>query len=364
MSVGPADDKGTVLYYEDTGAPEGSQKYTTLILVHGAMFHGAIFQRMFPHAAARNLRIVAVNKRDYAGSTPFTPQEQDALRGPVEEQRAVLEAMGLQLAHFIAWFIRKENIPPVSESSGMRTGGFALVGWSAGNMDTISLLANADKLSQATRELFETYFRTFVVYEMAARTAGENVDLRTGVRAPWWDPNVPSEDKVKAFQIFVSMDFPPVAELTGDLPGILARKPLLEEGSSKPTTTAARMTPEELAAVIDAETFLRSHALVSRIDPSILRQNIRRAILDCRSDLGSGGKGVIWPALQVKSVWADMSLGESLMGHWMLSDYWNTEHHLGHDGLRPLKTFKFENGNHLAHWDDAERFTEFLSKIL
>lgn len=28
------------LFYEDTGAPNGSAIYTTLVLVHGVIFHG------------------------------------------------------------------------------------------------------------------------------------------------------------------------------------------------------------------------------------------------------------------------------------------------------------------------------------
>ncbi|EMD37518.1 hypothetical protein CERSUDRAFT_49933, partial [Gelatoporia subvermispora B] len=164
MPLGPADDKGTVLYYEDTGVPEGARAYTTLILVHGTMFNGAIFRRMYPYAASNNLRIVSVNKRDYVGSTPYTTEELSAVQGTAEEQKAIIDADGVRLAHFIAWFIETEKIPPILEAKdGTRIGGFALAGWSSGNVVTISLLGNANKLPETTREFLGSYFRTLVV---------------------------------------------------------------------------------------------------------------------------------------------------------------------------------------------------------
>ena len=40
MPTVPVDDSGSVLYYEDSGAPEGSTSYLTVVLVHGLLFHG------------------------------------------------------------------------------------------------------------------------------------------------------------------------------------------------------------------------------------------------------------------------------------------------------------------------------------
>ena len=39
MPTAPVDSDGSVLYYEDTGAPDGSKDYTTLVLIHGTCFH-------------------------------------------------------------------------------------------------------------------------------------------------------------------------------------------------------------------------------------------------------------------------------------------------------------------------------------
>ena len=41
MPTLPVDDGGTVLYYDDTGALEGIEKYVTIVLIHGVIFHGS-----------------------------------------------------------------------------------------------------------------------------------------------------------------------------------------------------------------------------------------------------------------------------------------------------------------------------------
>ncbi|OCH88675.1 hypothetical protein OBBRIDRAFT_779689 [Obba rivulosa] len=365
MPLGPADDKGTLLYYEDTGVPDESPTYLTLFLVHGALFHGAVFRRMFPFAATHNLRIITVNKRGYVGSTPFTSKELDALRGPVEQQREAVEALGIQLAHFIAWFIEKEKIPPTSrlaEGNGARTGGFALVGWSVGNIVTFSLMANADKLPEQTRRLFELYFSAFIVYDMPIRASGDPFEHL--IYSPWRDPSLSEESRIKAFGSWISTYCLPLVSLTGDAATIAARKPLLENGSNRPVTTVARMTPDELASTTDMAAFEHSQMLVLGVNPIILRDNVQRTLIDARFDVDSGGKKVLWPALQVKAVWCDMTIGDVVLWHFRLLQRWKTEQQLGHGGARPFEVFRFEKANHFPHWDDAERFTEFMARIL
>ena len=54
MPFAPVDNNGTQFYYEDTGAPTGSSAYTTLVLIHGAVFHSGMW-RTFPQAALQSL---------------------------------------------------------------------------------------------------------------------------------------------------------------------------------------------------------------------------------------------------------------------------------------------------------------------
>ena len=40
MPTIPVNSDGAVLYYEDSGPPNGTEDYTTIIVFHGFIFHG------------------------------------------------------------------------------------------------------------------------------------------------------------------------------------------------------------------------------------------------------------------------------------------------------------------------------------
>ena len=79
---------------------------------------------MIPFAAANRVRLILVNRRDYPGSTPLSDAELAELGSSDLETRArALARQGLDIGLFLAWLIRKENIPPVvidRESSNAR----------------------------------------------------------------------------------------------------------------------------------------------------------------------------------------------------------------------------------------------------
>ncbi|KAI1794800.1 hypothetical protein LXA43DRAFT_87606 [Ganoderma leucocontextum] len=164
MPTAAVDDRGSVLYYEDSGIPpDFNGDYTTLVLVHGAGFLGATFRRLGPLAAECKLRLVTLNLRDYPGSTPYTPEALNDLRGPNRERQERARALGL--GAFLQWLIRSQNTPPirVASGSGARQGGISLISWSAGNCPTIALLAHADQLLEGTRTLLNTHLHTSVL---------------------------------------------------------------------------------------------------------------------------------------------------------------------------------------------------------
>lgn len=120
---------------------------------------------MFPHAAKRNLRLVAVNMRDYPGSTLYSPEELAALANPdASVQAAAVRTHAEELAAFMEHFIEENHIPKLKVSNGQRTGGLALLTWSMSNMLAFAFLANAVSFPQETRELLEQYLRTVVLF--------------------------------------------------------------------------------------------------------------------------------------------------------------------------------------------------------
>lgn len=51
MPTIPVNDDGAVLYYEDSGPPEGVTDYTTVIILHGFVYHGGtlLLVSILPH---------------------------------------------------------------------------------------------------------------------------------------------------------------------------------------------------------------------------------------------------------------------------------------------------------------------------
>lgn len=187
MPEAPVNDSGAVLYYEDTGAPEGSTDYLTVVLVHGLTFHGgayvclyvesvltsaetAVYNRLLPYAAQHNLRLVRINMRDYPRSSRYTPEELAAFSDPdVNVQAAAIKAHGEEIAAFIEYFIKKYDIPKIKCVDGRKTGGLALLTWSMSNILAFAFLGNARYFAKSTQDLLAQYLRTVVLHGMDAR---------------------------------------------------------------------------------------------------------------------------------------------------------------------------------------------------
>ncbi|KAK7204915.1 Alpha/Beta hydrolase protein [Myxozyma melibiosi] len=68
-------ESGVELSYSDSGVPNNSSSYDTVIICHGVGFNKEAFSPLFPYAAQNNLRIIPYNQRGYADSTPLTPSQ-------------------------------------------------------------------------------------------------------------------------------------------------------------------------------------------------------------------------------------------------------------------------------------------------
>ncbi|KAJ7087147.1 hypothetical protein C8R44DRAFT_991416 [Mycena epipterygia] len=112
------DKTGVELSYIDSGVPPNATSYTTVFAVHGMIFTNLIFEKIMALAPSRNVRVVAINRRPFPGSTPFTPAELNiTLTGGAgdAERDAQIEARGHEIGMFIARFITKFNLPPPSD---------------------------------------------------------------------------------------------------------------------------------------------------------------------------------------------------------------------------------------------------------
>ncbi|KAL0566566.1 hypothetical protein V5O48_015442 [Marasmius crinis-equi] len=159
------DDKGTTLSYRDSGAAS-TPVYTTFFVIHGLGFTSAIFSRIADQGRLKGLRIVAINRRGYKGSTPYSPEEiAELTEGDDKTKAAFWKMVGMHVAIFIYQFIQKESPPPVL--SDFSNGGVVLLGWSAGSTFSAATIAHIDSLPEDVQRRLTSYICGHIIQELS-----------------------------------------------------------------------------------------------------------------------------------------------------------------------------------------------------
>ncbi|KAI0326884.1 alpha/beta-hydrolase [Cubamyces sp. BRFM 1775] len=368
MPTAPIDDKGSVLYFEDSGAPAGSADYVTLVLIHGTGFHSAVYRPMIPFAAEHNLRLVLVNVRGYPGSTPYSKEESDELRSPDRAVRALaVTKRGMDIAAFLCWFIETESIPPIHERTddNARVGGLSLLSWSGGNLPTIAMLAHASELSDQTRTLLEAYFRSFIMFDPSSTIIG--MELPSGLSNLRRDPSAALDVQMAQFSLAVGSYYPPytIPDRIDPLPTYESPRQPMHQTSidvdPKYTPTTSKMTPEEIRS-ITYPSILESHQhAVWAVGNDIVHENLLHAFYDCRYDDGTGAMKKVWPQLRVHLLWCDMTIGECA---WAATVVYHGLQNAEPANRRVVEFHKVEGANHFIHWEEPERFVRLLAGLV
>ncbi|TBU38724.1 Alpha/Beta hydrolase protein [Dichomitus squalens] len=158
---------GVELGYLDSGAPE-KQVYTTIFAIHGMGYHSPVFRRVIALSPAVGVRFVAVTRRDYNGSTPYTAHELNALQnGSNSDKQAFLRARGLEIATFIQRFIQENSLP--APSSDEKTGGIGVLGWSLGASFAVALVANLQTYPTLIQKTLGQYLRALILQAAVCR---------------------------------------------------------------------------------------------------------------------------------------------------------------------------------------------------
>ncbi|KAI0826820.1 alpha/beta-hydrolase [Trametes gibbosa] len=371
MPTAPVDDRGTVLYYEDSGAPDGSSDYVTVVLIHGTCFHSAVYRPLIPFAAERNLRLVLLNIRDYPGSTPYSAEDFADLRGASREaQERAMQTRGVEIAAFVRYFVESQSTPPVKNVPGTDAragGGVSILSWSGGNCPAVATFAHADKLDEETRQLLDDHLRSFIMFDPSVTVVGQ--PRPPGLIALNRNPSAPDEVQAAEFALAVSSYFPPftLPDSVDPPPAYDPPRRALHLGPDHPVDprympTSSKMAPDVLRSLTYAAVWEESQHLIWALGYDVFRQNLARALYDCRIRVGGGGAvEKVWPALRVHLVWCDMSIGDCLWASAVIHAQYpdaNPEHR------RPVEFHRLENANHFVHWEEPERFITFLAGIV
>ncbi|OJA16745.1 hypothetical protein AZE42_09321 [Rhizopogon vesiculosus] len=145
-------------HYLDSGAVSGIT-YTTFVFIHGMGFNAGVFRKLLPLAAAHDLRIVCLYRRDYDPTTSFRDRDLASLTsGTVEEKEGFLRSQAVEIATFLVKFALEKHLPPAQGTSG----GIALIGWSMGALHTHAVVAYLDALASDVLSDLGKYLHTMV----------------------------------------------------------------------------------------------------------------------------------------------------------------------------------------------------------
>ncbi|KAK7681675.1 hypothetical protein QCA50_015409 [Cerrena zonata] len=164
MPFAPVDNNGAVLFYEDSGAPDATEEYTTLVLFHGIMYTNGIFAKLLPFAARHHVRLIRVNQRDYPPSSLFTPLELEEFNSTDKNAQArCLANRGTEVANLLVHLIDTLKLPPISANNDAKAvGGISVLGWSMGTHLPFALLSNASALLPQIQQQLQHYLRSAV----------------------------------------------------------------------------------------------------------------------------------------------------------------------------------------------------------
>ncbi|KAI3621595.1 hypothetical protein WG66_009189 [Moniliophthora roreri] len=191
------------IWFIDSGPPNTSQTYTTLIILHGGGFTAGGFEGVTALAQSNNLRAVAVNRLGYPGSTLYSQLDLEDLQNGKKES---LDRIALVLAAFIKRFIEKEKISKISEGGGM-----IIMSWSMGSATALSLFSDPSPLDSETYSLLNEHLKHFILYDPPSQALGYPLHpsfLSPVAYLPWTDPEATTlEDKFDIFFHWVSSTY-------------------------------------------------------------------------------------------------------------------------------------------------------------
>ncbi|KAI0700662.1 hypothetical protein C8T65DRAFT_657414 [Cerioporus squamosus] len=355
------DAQGTELAYCDTGAPQGThsgeQDYLTIIAIHGMVFCAregrtfvvsdatehftAIFERIMKTSVDAGVRFVALNRRDYPGSTPLTEDDLRVLESGTDEERAAfLRTQAVQLATFIDRYIQQNSIPAISPDR--KTGGIILLGWSLGCTFGLSILSNADIYPEATRTRLALHLRTYIMFEPPTVAIGS--PRPSQLWSPVIDTTLPADQRTAAFVLWVTSYFTHGDLSTRD-PSVLSY--WIPARTRVPSIY--NMSPAEHARAVYTPPGDKSDMLFMFFSEPAIQQTYRKACFD-------PAVRALFPGMKICVLSGDATSPHGLPAFWSMQDD-DAKHGGGF-----IEFGWVPGANHFYFWDEPkgmlERFRE------
>ncbi|PAV19509.1 alpha beta-hydrolase [Pyrrhoderma noxium] len=346
LSYATVDSFGIKLSYYDSGALE--TPYTTLVCLHGLGYHASTFSRLLPPSKEKNYRIIALNRRGYAGSTPFSDEELAPLKEKDETlHEEYLYKRGLEIAQFLSFLVKTERLYP--KKTGQDIGGIILTGWSLGNSTAFAFLAYLDKYPKEVIQTIEPYLKSFFSYGTPLAVFG--FPRPEEAYNPFRDQNLPASEQHTIFKKYVTTYYShPLYDSSGK--EISERSLLSLEQSPSDTaklSSIANLSEEELSSYLDQEAFPKFEALSLSISPETLQKITRRAL-----------SAETLPKLEIYILYGQADLWEVQWTTWefqKLVEKWKQDG----KSIREVVYSPAVGAAHFMHWDEPSSFLDHIS---
>ncbi|KAJ3894404.1 hypothetical protein GG344DRAFT_74081 [Lentinula edodes] len=300
-------------YYADSGVPSISD-YTTYFIVHGHSYHAGqqsftanpksyrllvgIFQRLLPVAHQHSHRMIAINRREYPDSTPYTAAELSILsQGSNEERSRLLLGEGTHLALLLDGLIQSLSLPP----------NIVIIGWSLGTIFTLSMLASITSLSPTVQARLGGSVKKMIMWEPPAHCLGVKLPP---TYIPLLDENIAPDVRPLVFMKWVALHFH-----HGDL-SLRHDMSQIDQGNDNTRRTSPfdATSPEELATLTDLRPGARcDNYLIAPALIDVERSIVYKALFDSTTRS-------TWSGMDVWHLVGDKATHTVHMATWYLKD--------------------------------------------
>ncbi|KAJ7982984.1 Alpha/Beta hydrolase protein [Mycena polygramma] len=326
---------GIQFFFTDSGPLSSVKDYTTYIIVHGHTYHGGVFQRLLPLAAARSVRLICINRREYPGSTPHTAEELRVYaQGSDEERATLLSVAGINLALCVNEIIQQCDLPSA--------GGVALVGWSLGNSFTLAAMASITSLPSSPRARLQAFVKTIIIWDAPLLALG--IKNPPNAYVPLHDPDLAPEARGPAFGEWVQAYFTHGDLSSHDAAQLNYRTP---DPSRQPTFHD--LSQDQLLAIVDFSVGAKCDTIIMEAPfASALSAIVDKALFD--PDIRAA-----WPGTRVVCMYG---VANPWNVHFAV---WDMEERVKEaDGTAPIVFHPIAGANHFIMWDEPRKALDAL----
>ncbi|KAI0682296.1 Alpha/Beta hydrolase protein [Cerioporus squamosus] len=338
----------------DSGAPPGSTNYTTIVVIHGLIWHGGeFFKKLLPLAAAHNARVIALNRRDYPGSKPYSEQERVVLTrlassspdspSTREEAWDFLRERAREVYEYLADLVKRESIPPVQGSGQDAKGAIVLAGWSLGAIWPLAFLAHAPSLRSPEVDLSQ-YVRRVISHDCAFGFFLYAPPSQ--IYHPLWDSSLPPEERIKRFHDWAAAYFPHGDPIEADtlvfhdtLDGPSSLKNMTSREQAESTHEAPGHSPNGSDTLIAK--MCATHGLYNELKNATFYPTAGKPADEARDP---------WRDVELRVVWCDQSLWAIPWVAKGMATELEEAKRTGRD-VRRVSLVRLRGGNHFAHRD-------------